>query len=604
MRERQRAAGEPRWTRGLGLVAPLAVVIAGAAATVLVADYEDRVSERELQRRADRTGDRVADELSTLLETEIGGAAATAAALSVDPYLDRATFGRYAASIEDQLPSLLGVGYIRRVATADLDALVATERARGAPDFEVRDLVAGPEHAILLYNEPAAELRGSWGVDVRATPEAAHALDRATDAGRAAVTSRVVLAVDRALPVAQRPAGYVVYAPVWEPGSSTDTVPERRRAVVGWSNLPFRAQDLLDRVVIPSDTRVVLREGGTGRTTIAAVGPTTGTGAATSVHEVGASGTEIGWVVQTSVPATDLDQPFDRRTVALVAGAGLTALLAALVTMLARGSRIWAYTARRATRRLAESERRLREHTRELERSNRDLEAIATIAAHDLAEPLTVIGGYADLLEQRYPVATTIDEAAVSHLRTISGAVQRMRAMLDALLRMSSMPDEVRELETVPLAEVVRDAMANAESALTASGAEVVVGPLPSVRGRRDLLVELVQNLLVNASRHGAADRPLRITVDAGREAAGWQITVADNGKGVPAAQRGRIFQAFRRLDGSGPGLGIGLSIARRIVQLHGGRIEAGDAPGGGAAFTFTLPDDAATPRAGRTGPA
>lgn len=709
MTSRQRPAEEPRWTRGLGLLAPIAVVLMGAVATVLVARYEDRVGERDLQRQADRSADIVADGLAALLETQIGSAAATAAALSVDPDLDRAAFSRYAAGIEDQLPTLLGVGYIRRVATEDIGALVASARAGGAAGFEVRDLGTGPDHAILLYNEPADELRQSWGVDVRATEEAARALERATDAGRAAVTSRVVLAVDRTLPAGQQPAGYVAYAPVFAPDSPTATVQERRAGVVGWSNLPFRAQDLLDRVVLPSDVRAVLRDGGVEEPVIAAIGPIAEGRTATSVHVVRASDPEIDWVVETSIPATALDRPFDRPTVALVAGAGLTALLAVLVAMLARGSRLWAYAARRATRQLAESEQQLRatidaapdlllvvdaagtiasasprardllgiepgdlhgqpagrilpgvrdlaaldhrnehlvpgrdgspiavavtsrplrpgdptsplvlvvrdvtaqrrakedlrEHSRQLERSNRDLEAIATIAAHDLSEPLTVIGGYADLLVQRYPTASTVDEAAVAHLRTISDAVQRMRAMLDALLHMSSLREEVREPEAVPLAEVVQDAMANVESALTASGAEVVVGPLPTVPGHRDLLVDLVQNLLVNAVRHGGSDRPLRITVDAAREAEGWRITVADSGTGVPPVQRRRIFQAFRRLDGSGPGLGIGLSIARRIVQLHGGRIDVGDAPGGGAAFTFTLPDDAPGPEPGRVG--
>lgn len=571
----------PRWTTGLGFLASFAVVAAGSTATLLVTGYEDEVRARDLRARADLVGDVVTDQLASLVETEIGGAAATAAALSVDPGLDRAAFRRYAASVEDQLPTVLGVGYVRRVAAAEVDDFVARARADGAPDFAVRDLTDGPEHAILLYNEPAEELRSSWGVDVSAVEEAARTLQRATDEGRTAVTERVVLAVDRPVPAGRRRAGYVAYAPVFAPDMPTATMEERRAAVVGWSNLPFRAQDLLDLVRLPEGVRVTVREGGVP---VAVAGPEIGDGAASSVHEMRSPNARIGWAVEASVPVSVIEPSLDRSATALVVGSGLTAVLAVLVGLVARGSRRWALTARRALRTATRSEERLR-------RSNQDLAAIAAVAAHDLSEPLTVIGGYADLLEQRYPVTSTVDVAAASHLRTISEAAQRMRAMLDALLHMSSIGGEDTPLSPVPLGPVVDDALANLEAALSTSGAEVVVGPLPTVQGRRDLLVELLQNLLANAVRHGRSDRPLRIAVDAEREPAAWRITVADNGRGVPAAQRSRIFEAFRRLDHSAPGLGIGLSIARRIVQLHEGSIEVRDGPDGGAAFTFTIPD-------------
>ena len=696
MTSRERKRDGPRWTRSLAVLAPLAVVAAGAVATALAADYEDRVRERDLRQRADLIGDALADELSALLETQIGGAAATAAALSVDPDLDRAAFARYAGGIADQLPTLLGVGYVRRVAATDLDSFVAGARADGAPDFELQDLSTGPEHAILLYNEPTAELRPSWGVDVTSVDEAARALQRATDGGRTAVTEQLVLAVARDVAPAERPVGYVAYAPVFAPGAPTGSVEQRRQAVVGWSNLPFRAQELLDELRLPTGVRVVLRDGEPDRPAIAAAGPVPDGATARTLQPLRSPNAEIGWVLEATAPSSIVQPQLDRSAAAIAAGTSLTALLAVLVGLVARGSTRWAGTAKRATQTLIESEERLRatidaapdlllvvdaagtimsasprardllgtdaaalggehisqllpaihdpasigdrtEHqvrrndgsrvvvelaarplrpedpasprvvvvrdvtaqrqarrqlrarSRQLERSNQDLQAIATIAAHDLSEPLTVIGGYADLLVQKYQVGSTVDDAAATHLRTIAGGAQRMRAMLDALLHMSSM--ETHEPPApVPLDQVVRDALANTESALRSCDAEVVVGPLPTVVGHRDLLVELMQNLVANAVRHADADDPLRIGIESVRDGARWRITVSDNGSGVPPEQRRRIFQAFRRLDGNRPGLGIGLSIARRIVQLHGGRIKVEDAPDGGAAFTFTLP--------------
>jgi len=690
--------GGPGWSATLGIVAPVAVALACLAATALVVDYESDLDGRATREAAVEEADALADELSGLLETQVGGAAATAAALSVDPGLERATFRRYARSIEGQLPTVLGVGYVRRVTTPELDALVAEARADDAPDFALQDVGPGPEHAILYFNEPAFLLRDSWGLDVRSVAPAMEALERATDTGRTAVSEPLVLAVDRDLPPDERPVGYVAYAPVFGAGAQAATPSERRANVVGWSNLPFRAQDLLELVARDREVQLVLRDDGQR---VAAAGSGTSGDVARATQAVAATDLDLGWTLDVAVPTAGAVDGPDRSSIALVVGLAMTALLTAAVALVARGSRRWASAARHTSRTLAESEQRLRAtisaapdlvlvveaggtvisasarardlfgvepadligvaigqllpgiddvasldvrservarrpdgtdvpvevagrpfragepgssrvvvvrdvterrradeelRTRSLalERSNEDLEAMATIAAHDLAEPLAVIGGYAELLAQRYPTRATVDEDATAYLHTITATVQRMRAML----HMSSIRGGGTPAAPVDLGDVVEQAIANIGAAIDASGAELRVGPMPTVPGHRELLVQVVQNLLANAVRYRDPSRPLRIEVTAEDEGPWSCIRVADNGIGVPRAERDRIFHMFRRLDDREPGLGIGLAVARRVVELHGGRIAVDETPGGGATFVLRLPrsDLARTP--------
>jgi signal transduction histidine kinase len=110
------------------------------------------------------------------------------------------------------------------------------------------------------------------------------------------------------------------------------------------------------------------------------------------------------------------------------------------------------------------------------------------------------------------------------------------------------------------------------------------------VRGSETRLRQLLQNLVTNAVKFGGT--PTRVSVDAVRQDAEWEISVTDNGRGIPPDQLEAIFGVFRRAPGSEDidGTGIGLAIARKIVQQHGGRIWAESTVGEGTTFRFTLP--------------
>ena len=241
------------------------------------------------------------------------------------------------------------------------------------------------------------------------------------------------------------------------------------------------------------------------------------------------------------------------------------------------------------------AEQELARRARELERSNADLEQFAYVASHDLQEPLRMVGSYTQLLARRYQ--GRLDEDADEFIGYAVDGVNRMREMINDLLTYSRVGRQGGAFERLPLAEALDGARENVKVSVEESGATVSRDDLPTVSGDRVQLTQLFQNLVANAIRF-RGEEPPHIHVGAkrptsGPEGPGWVITVRDNGVGMEPEQIERVFLIFQRLHGRGryPGTGIGLSIAKKIVEGHGGRIWAESEPGRGSTFHFTLPD-------------
>lgn len=226
----------------------------------------------------------------------------------------------------------------------------------------------------------------------------------------------------------------------------------------------------------------------------------------------------------------------------------------------------------------------------ELARTNAELERFAYICSHDLQEPLRMVANWLGLLEHRY--AGQLDEKARGFIGHAVKASQRMQGMVRDLLAYSRGGHLTAEPEPCALADCVRDATANLVGAIEQSGARIAVAELPTVRYHRVMLVQLFQNLLGNALKYRGEAVP-EIAVRAAREPDGWRVEVQDNGIGIDAAQHARIFELFHRLHGQSryEGFGIGLSLCKKIVEGHGGRIGVASQPGDGACFWFTIPD-------------
>ena len=222
---------------------------------------------------------------------------------------------------------------------------------------------------------------------------------------------------------------------------------------------------------------------------------------------------------------------------------------------------------------------------RELERSNAALEQFAAIASHDLSAPLRTIQGFLRLLERRH--AEELSGEAREFVAHAVRASIRMQRLIDDLLIYSRVGTSDRPRERVAVAVVVQEVV----QALGASG-HVTWADLPEVEAHRSELVQLFQNLVGNALKYVPAGRDPQVDVRADRDGDLWRFAVMDNGIGIDPARAEELFEPFRRGDaGEGyDGTGIGLAIARKVVEQHGGRIWVETRDGGGSRFCFTLP--------------
>ena len=249
------------------------------------------------------------------------------------------------------------------------------------------------------------------------------------------------------------------------------------------------------------------------------------------------------------------------------------------------------------TAQLAEREQMIAERERligELETRNAELARFNHTIAHDLKNPLTTIRNFIGMLER--------DEAAGDRarlrqdLRRIDIAASNLHRLLDELVELSSINEATMRYEDVGLGGLVRQALAENATTLAERGIQVEVAPdLPAVYGDRVRLLEVVRHLLANAVRY-LGDRPspwVEVGIrDRAPDRESPVIYVRDNGIGIDPRYHDKVFELFERLDpGASEGTGVGLALAQRIIEAHGGRIWVeSDGAGRGSTFCFTLP--------------
>ena len=234
-------------------------------------------------------------------------------------------------------------------------------------------------------------------------------------------------------------------------------------------------------------------------------------------------------------------------------------------------------------------EKRVLDRTLELRRSNEDLEQFAYVASHDLQEPLRMITNYLQLLRQRYK--DKLDAGADDFIGFALDGSKRMHQLIHDLLTYSRVGTHGKEFVPTDCAQALANALANLRVAIEESRAEITHDPLPTVKGDEVQLMQLFQNLIGNAVKFRGEAVP-KIHLGVQRSGAEWEFSVRDNGIGIAPEDFQRIFVVFQRLHSREkyPGTGIGLSVCKKIVERHGGRIWVESKPGQGTTFHFTLP--------------
>ncbi len=238
-----------------------------------------------------------------------------------------------------------------------------------------------------------------------------------------------------------------------------------------------------------------------------------------------------------------------------------------------------------------EAERALKARTEELARSNRELEQFAYVASHDLQEPLRMVASYTQLLARRYK--GKLDDDADEFINFAVDGATRMQALINDLLKLSRVGTRGKPFVPTDCGKVLDAALANLDIALRESGAVVMRDPMPVITGDETQLIQLLQNLIGNALKFQRPGVKPAIHVGARRIGRAWELFVRDNGIGISPEYFDRIFIIFQRLHTKAeyPGTGIGLSLCKKIVERHDGRIWVESRPGEGTSFLFTIPD-------------
>jgi signal transduction histidine kinase len=238
---------------------------------------------------------------------------------------------------------------------------------------------------------------------------------------------------------------------------------------------------------------------------------------------------------------------------------------------------------------IKKTEEELKRISKELARSNAELKDFAYIASHDLKKPLQSIESFAKLLARRYK--GKLDAKADEFISYIVEGVQRLQILIKDLLEYSQIETKAKNIKPTDCSFIVEEAMSNLKTAMDESNAVVTYNKLPTIMSDPQQIISLFQNLIDNAIKFRSNKAP-RVRISADRKGNEWIFSIRDNGIGIDPENFEKIFVMFQRLHGSAdfPGTGIGLSICKKIIERHGGRIWVESEPGKGATFFFVIP--------------
>lgn len=224
----------------------------------------------------------------------------------------------------------------------------------------------------------------------------------------------------------------------------------------------------------------------------------------------------------------------------------------------------------------------------DLKRSNEELQNFAYVASHDLQEPLRMISNYAQLLEKYYN--DKLDKNGKEFIGYLVGGVKNMKRLIDDLLEYSRVGSKEKIFAEVDCNQVMSEVLKSITSKVSQTNSKVIYDKLPIVSGDRIQLTQLFQNLILNAIKFQSKSIP-EIHISSSPRKNEWLFSVRDNGIGITREHQERIFEIFQRLHTKDEyeGTGIGLSICKKIVERHQGKIWVESEEGKGSIFYFTI---------------
>lgn len=239
---------------------------------------------------------------------------------------------------------------------------------------------------------------------------------------------------------------------------------------------------------------------------------------------------------------------------------------------------------------LKQKNEEIQQYVDKLEVSNNALKQFANVASHDLREPVRMIHSYMSLLERSMGDNITEHQRDFLHF-AIDGA-KRMDHLIIDMLRLAKV-DANPQIENIKLEKIIEEIRLNLQVMMTEKNAMIITSGLPEIKADRTQMLQLFQNLIANGLKYNESQTPM-VKIKTAMGAEGFEITISDNGIGIPAQSRDKVFDIFTRLptEKKYAGTGIGLSICKKIVDSMGGRISISDGHNGGTTFRITFRND------------
>lgn len=550
---------------------------------------------QKLEERFHREADRVVElvkERMELYENALWGGVALYDASEEVTYPEWVAYAN-SLKIDKTYPGINGIGVIYNVQPTELDAYFARER-RWRPDYRIHPEHDKSEYWPITYIAPAKTNRRAVGLDMAFETNRYTAILKSRDTGQAQLTGPIVLVQD-----SKKTPGFLFYAPFYKDGKRPSTVEGRRENTFGVTYAPFIMYKLLQGTLARRNRHVGI-EISDGDELLYEDQIDDRDGRPLFRKEVDARMYgrvwKFGiWSNSDFQVAASSNQPY----MILVGGILIDALLLTLFVLLSRANR-------KALSYADQMTEELRVKTEYLEQSNRELDDFAFVASHDLKEPLRGIHNYATFLIEDY--GDKIDEEGVGKLRTLTRLTQRMEGLIDALLHYSRLGRANLAIQATDLNQNLAEVLDSIHVTLNERGVEVrIPQPLPTIHCDPVQIGEVFHNLITNAMKYN--DKPEKwIEVgytqgdgrvqkdDSTKDAADIHFYVRDNGIGIQDKHTESIFRIFKRLHGRdkfGGGTGAGLTIVKKIVGRHGGKIWVESQFDQGTTFHFTLPDAA-----------
>ena len=244
---------------------------------------------------------------------------------------------------------------------------------------------------------------------------------------------------------------------------------------------------------------------------------------------------------------------------------------------------------------VVENSSKLKKYSKRLEESNQALEQFAYVASHDLREPLRKIGTFSNFLEEEYQ--SCFPEAAKDYMTRIRNAVGRMNAIIESLLNYSRITRKTMPFQWINLHEIVQTVISDLSASIKSTNAQIkILNELPNMDADAIQIYQVMLNLISNAIKFHKKNTFPIVTISAriigSNRNSQCRISIKDNGIGFDEKYTDRIFGAFQRLHGQSEyeGLGIGLSVCKKIIERHEGEIKVRSTVGRGTIFTVILP--------------